>query len=503
MFIDTTVLQFFRLMDFALQRVCAPKRIALSPHICPRSQDGHALIHLSFATHRALSNNMSLIPPSAQVSEDSLRAPEPTTRDPTPPKTARERFASLLRGIRIRRPRVEPPPVASTPVQRGRPTTPPIATHRPSRSHTASPVPPQSLGHMTVVNPSVPSVNVSGSAWSVSDLTRPRRGRSEDEDKVMHGAGARLPTPSVVLDPVGSPSDSLLLLPPLPPSDVSIGSINPFSDPFSEQSVRTSSLSSADTRYHQRRSRDDVDISDTESILSSDSLSHRAQRGGLNHQVDDKSVRGHYADVMNVPLSRVGGNGASEELVLRREAPGGRLQLLRRRRFFPVTDADAIDRETAVLDDDPHKAALYGAPHDHAPRIGRSLSVYSQPYYDIVAPSELPRVHIKTYARAISTKSFGVFGSYLTHYRDLCAAETDTDFELVQARPEREWQLSLTVLLAVVAVDATVFGFASTGTLFTTNTIARRACSFSTLARTRGSSRSWHWTSTPTTSSSR
>ncbi|KZV61464.1 hypothetical protein PENSPDRAFT_294054 [Peniophora sp. CONT] len=141
---------------------------------------------------------------------------------------------------------------------------------------------------------------------------------------------------------------------------------------------------------------------------------------------------------------------------------------------FPITSSLRRRRRPAILVETPnegraeHPAGLYTGSRDY------------------LAPSELPTVHIRAYAHSISATSLDVFGSYLTLYGDLCAARTDTDLECVHARLEREWQLSATILLAVVAVDATVFGFSASGTLFATNVVARHCMASSAIAAALG-----------------
>ncbi|KZV63271.1 hypothetical protein PENSPDRAFT_758104 [Peniophora sp. CONT] len=114
-------------------------------------------------------------------------------------------------------------------------------------------------------------------------------------------------------------------------------------------------------------------------------------------------------------------------------------------------------------------------------------------YPDQIAPSLLPRVNtLQSTASAdsrlsVASVSSRLSGAYdaVTYYRELRDAEHDSHLELVLGRLVREWQYVGATLLAVAALDTTVFGFSS-GTLFGMDGFALRALTVSAIASALG-----------------
>ncbi|KZV61468.1 hypothetical protein PENSPDRAFT_759413 [Peniophora sp. CONT] len=352
--------------------------------------------------------------------------------DDAPVKSLRFRLASLFRGFRrpgqradTRRALARPP----APSQRG-------------RTRSGSPHPRQPLGHMVVVS--------DGSSLHSSDYGPPSLGRMTVLNPSLHSSDYSRSGSPVPLSPAG------------------------------HLSVRNSSLDSL-TGIEVRQTHG---IAELRPPLDETLSEHSVPTIGYNLASPDVEAEGH-----GVHNSYVGGGDdrwLQDDSEVLHSSASPETGLRRRRR--PVTAPVYQEDGEASLgpEDDPNKALLIETPYTQAERPGHHRNIYYSAYHDCITPSELPAVHIRAYARNISTTSFSIFGSYLTHYGDLCAAQTDADLEVVQARLEREWQLSATVLLAVVAIDATVFGFSASGTLFTTNMVARHCMASSAIAGALG-----------------
>ncbi|KZV61466.1 hypothetical protein PENSPDRAFT_294067 [Peniophora sp. CONT] len=104
---------------------------------------------------------------------------------------------------------------------------------------------------------------------------------------------------------------------------------------------------------------------------------------------------------------------------------------------------------------------------------------------DLVMPSLLPTVQLKSHMRSVTDMSTSTFCLYITPYHDLRVARTDADLEKVQMRLQEEWKSSTHILLSMAAIHATVFGFSS-NTAFTTNAVAYRCLAFSTASSALG-----------------
>ncbi|VDC04218.1 unnamed protein product [Peniophora sp. CBMAI 1063] len=114
-------------------------------------------------------------------------------------------------------------------------------------------------------------------------------------------------------------------------------------------------------------------------------------------------------------------------------------------------------------------------------------------YPDQISPSLLPRVNTVTSTTSVQSRlsvasvSSRLSGAYdaVTYYRELREANHDALVEAVLARLTREWQYVGATLLAVAALDTTVFGFSS-GTLFGMDGFALRALTVSAIASALG-----------------
>ena len=67
---------------------------------------------------------------------------------------------------------------------------------------------------------------------------------------------------------------------------------------------------------------------------------------------------------------------------------------------------------------------------------------------DLIIASELPTVFIQASANNAAAGLTSAL-TYLTLYGDLCAAQTDAEFEIVQSRVQREWQFSIVTVRRV------------------------------------------------------
>ncbi|VDB90046.1 unnamed protein product [Peniophora sp. CBMAI 1063] len=104
---------------------------------------------------------------------------------------------------------------------------------------------------------------------------------------------------------------------------------------------------------------------------------------------------------------------------------------------------------------------------------------------DVIISSELPTVLLQGSTRRATSLATGIFAS-VTYYHELCAAQTDAVLETVQARLRSEWQFAMATLLALTAVDATVFGFSPGGTLFAVNRAASYCLTLSSISTAMG-----------------
>ncbi|TCD59964.1 hypothetical protein EIP91_011005 [Steccherinum ochraceum] len=111
------------------------------------------------------------------------------------------------------------------------------------------------------------------------------------------------------------------------------------------------------------------------------------------------------------------------------------------------------------------------------------VGVVLSPSEDWIAPRVLPRfIDQVSLAGSMSLSAAETLLDWIAPYRELTQAEEDQEYEKVLGKMLTEWYVVGGSLLAVIAVDAAVFGFSSDDTIFAVDGIAKRSVVIGSIA---------------------
>ncbi|VDC04215.1 unnamed protein product [Peniophora sp. CBMAI 1063] len=145
--------------------------------------------------------------------------------------------------------------------------------------------------------------------------------------------------------------------------------------------------------------------------------------------------------------------------------------------FLPYDTSSSSTSHTVVEDDDEPESSPSTLPRTSGPR-SQSTHDTHQPETNTVEGTS--RSDGPSILRTLRTLYDAV-----TYHRELCEATNDAQREDLLSKLIREWQWVGGALLAIVALDTTVFGFNS-GTLFGVDGFARRALTISAISSALG-----------------